>query len=128
VWYQPRGVAGHQPWNFRWHLLRHDDRGTGHRQHRRGEARRADTGIARIMCDILWEAGAPRDVLHFCPAPGETTGLAGADPRWLIAFTGSKAVAWTFSRPRCNADEQPHVKGVCEMGQERCIIDSRGSG
>ena len=33
------------------------------------------TGIARMLYDILREAGAPEDVLHFLPGQGETIGV-----------------------------------------------------
>jgi RHH-type proline utilization regulon transcriptional repressor/proline dehydrogenase/delta 1-pyrroline-5-carboxylate dehydrogenase len=83
-------------------------------------------GIARIMCDILWEAGAPRDVLHFCPAPGETTGAALVrDPRVaVIAFTGSKAVGLDILKAAgVTPEEQTHVKKVvCEMGGKNAVI------
>jgi RHH-type proline utilization regulon transcriptional repressor/proline dehydrogenase/delta 1-pyrroline-5-carboxylate dehydrogenase len=68
-------------------------------------------GIAKVLCDILvraidrarsdgsFERPLPQtvatgDLLHFCPAPGETTGAALVrDPRVaLIAFTGSRDV------------------------------------
>ena len=50
--------------------------------------------IAKMACELLWAAGAPRDVLHFLPGEGETVGAALVrDPRVsVIAFTGSKAV------------------------------------
>jgi len=86
-------------------------------------------GIASIMCDILWQAGAPKDALHFCPAPGETTGAALVrDPRVaLIAFTGSKAVGLDIIRAA--GDTRPEQerwwgvkKVVCEMGGKNAII------
>jgi RHH-type proline utilization regulon transcriptional repressor/proline dehydrogenase/delta 1-pyrroline-5-carboxylate dehydrogenase len=59
-------------------------------------------GIAGIMFDIIMQAmeecgierSLARDVLHFCPAPGETVGAALVrDPRVaLVAFTGSRDV------------------------------------
>jgi RHH-type proline utilization regulon transcriptional repressor/proline dehydrogenase/delta 1-pyrroline-5-carboxylate dehydrogenase len=83
-------------------------------------------GIARLMADILWQAGAPRDVLHFCPAPGETTGAALVrDPRIaLIAFTGSKAVGLDIIQAAgVTPPEQEHVKKViCEMGGKNAVI------
>jgi RHH-type proline utilization regulon transcriptional repressor/proline dehydrogenase/delta 1-pyrroline-5-carboxylate dehydrogenase len=91
-------------------------------------------GIASIMVDILHEAmkasGVPqvlaRDVLQFCPAPGETTGAALVrDPRIaLIAFTGSKAVGLDIIQAAgVTPAEQEHVKKViCEMGGKNAII------
>lgn len=50
--------------------------------------------IALRLCEALWQAGVPRDVLHFLGGPGETVGAAlVADARVAnIAFTGSAAV------------------------------------
>ena len=103
-------------------------------------------GIASILCDILHEAlqaelsaaGLPaalgRDVLHFCPAPGETTGAALVrDPRVaLIAFTGSRDVGLdilTAAAPgsalgqRGSWASPTHVKHVvCEMGGKNALI------
>jgi RHH-type proline utilization regulon transcriptional repressor/proline dehydrogenase/delta 1-pyrroline-5-carboxylate dehydrogenase len=99
-------------------------------------------GIASILCDILREAmagaGVPAalasDVLHFCPAPGETTGAALVrDSRVaLIAFTGSRDVgldilhaaspASPFGAPAGWAPPA-HVKHVvCEMGGKNAMI------
>ncbi|MBX3365348.1 MAG: proline dehydrogenase family protein [Phycisphaeraceae bacterium] len=109
-------------------------------------------GIARLMTDVLHESlervfgrelraegsrrgGVPvRDVLHFCPAPGETTGAALVrDPRVaLIAFTGSRDVGLdilTAAAPGSPfidssiRDSATHVKRVvCEMGGKNAII------
>ncbi|MBL8746365.1 MAG: proline dehydrogenase family protein, partial [Phycisphaerae bacterium] len=48
-------------------------------------------GIAKLLVDILHEAGVPRDAVQLLPGPGETVGAALVrDPRVaLIAFTGS---------------------------------------
>ena len=100
-------------------------------------------GIARIMHDILIEsmAGAgvsaalAKDVLHFCPAPGETTGAALVrDPRIaLVAFTGSRDVGLDiltaaapgspFVTPSLRHSPPTHVKHViCEMGGKNALI------
>jgi len=83
-------------------------------------------GIARIMCEILWAAGAPKDVLAFLPGEGETVGAALVrDPRTaVIAFTGSKAVGLDILRVAGDtSDEQRHVKRVvCEMGGKNAVI------
>lgn len=108
-------------------------------------------GIAKVMHDILLDAmrGAGVDaslaagVLHFCPAPGETTGAALVrDPRVaLIAFTGSRDVGLDIMHAsvppspfssRTPASEargfQPvgvpsHLKHViCEMGGKNALI------
>jgi RHH-type transcriptional regulator, proline utilization regulon repressor / proline dehydrogenase / delta 1-pyrroline-5-carboxylate dehydrogenase len=104
LWYQPRGVAVIiSPWNFPLAIMVGMTAAalvTGNTAIVKPAEQ--TPGIARIFYDILSEAlggaGVPpalaRDVLHFCPAPGETTGAALVrDPRIaLIAFTGSKAV------------------------------------
>jgi RHH-type proline utilization regulon transcriptional repressor/proline dehydrogenase/delta 1-pyrroline-5-carboxylate dehydrogenase len=83
-------------------------------------------GIARMLCDILWQAGTPREVLAFLPGPGESVGAALVrDPRVaLIAFTGSKAVGLDIVKAcgDCGPD-QPFVKHVvCEMGGKNAVI------
>ncbi|MBL8756971.1 MAG: proline dehydrogenase family protein [Phycisphaerae bacterium] len=75
------------------------------------------------------------ELLHFCPAPGETTGAALVrDPRVaLIAFTGSRDVgldilhaaapASPFSAPASRAAPSTHLKHViCEMGGKNALI------
>lgn len=83
-------------------------------------------GIARVMCEMLWNAGIPRDVLHFLPGAGETVGAALVrDPRTaIIAFTGSKAVGLDIIKAAgVTTDEQSQVKKVvCEMGGKNAII------
>jgi len=83
-------------------------------------------GIAKILCDILWAAGAPKHVLAFLPGLGETVGAALVrDPRTaVIAFTGSKAVGLDILRVAGDtSDEQRHVKRVvCEMGGKNAVI------
>jgi len=83
-------------------------------------------GIAKIICEILWAAGAPREVLAFLPGVGETVGAALVrDPRTaVIAFTGSKAVGLDILRAAGDTSEQQqHVKRVvCEMGGKNAII------
>ena len=82
--------------------------------------------IARVLCEILWAAGAPRDVLHYLPGPGETLGAALVrDPRvTTIAFTGSKAVGLDIlAAAGLTGDDQSSVKRVvCEMGGKNAII------
>ena len=127
-WYQPRGVAAViSPWNFPLAICA-------------GMATAAlvtgntvvvkpaeqTPGIAKVLCDILWQAGTPREVLHFLPGPGETVGAALVrDPRTaLIAFTGSKAVGLDIIQAAgMTPDSQPFVKKVvCEMGGKNAII------
>jgi RHH-type transcriptional regulator, proline utilization regulon repressor / proline dehydrogenase / delta 1-pyrroline-5-carboxylate dehydrogenase len=100
-------------------------------------------GIAGIMFDIIMQAmeecgierSLARDVLHFCPAPGETVGAALVrDPRVaLVAFTGSRDVGLDilnasapptpFGGSRAAAASLRHVKKVvCEMGGKNALI------
>ncbi len=103
-------------------------------------------GIAKLMCEILWSAleknGQSRDLVQFCPAPGETTGAALVrDPRVaVIAFTGSRDVGldilhaaaplspFSSSASPASLRETPplpssHVKKViCEMGGKNAMI------
>lgn len=83
-------------------------------------------GIAKILCEILWSAGAPREVLAFLPGEGETVGAALVrDHRTaVIAFTGSKAVGLDILRVAGDTrEEQRHVKRVvCEMGGKNAVI------
>ena len=82
--------------------------------------------IAKLLCDILWAAGAPREVLAFLPGQGETVGAALVrDPRVaLVAFTGSKAVGLDIVKACAEVGDGQHfVKHVvCEMGGKNAII------
>ena len=83
-------------------------------------------GIAKLICEILWEAGAPKDVLHFVAGPGSIIGSAMVrDPRVaVIAFTGSKGVGLDILEAAGQVPpNQPFVKKVvCEMGGKNAII------
>jgi RHH-type proline utilization regulon transcriptional repressor/proline dehydrogenase/delta 1-pyrroline-5-carboxylate dehydrogenase len=83
-------------------------------------------GIAWAMCEILWQAGVPTDVLQFLPGAGRAVGdLLVRDPRVaLIAFTGSKEVGLGILRTAGETPEgQTFVKKVvCEMGGKNAII------
>ncbi|MEM9065753.1 MAG: proline dehydrogenase family protein [Planctomycetota bacterium] len=128
AWYQPRGVAAViSPWNFPLAIccgMTTAALVTGNTVIVKPAEQ--TPGIAKIMCDILWEAGAPRDALHFCPAPGETTGAALVrDPLVaLLAFTGSKAVGLNIIEAAgVTPEEQSFVKRVvCEMGGKNAVI------
>jgi len=82
--------------------------------------------IARELCEILWRAGVPRDVLHFIPGRGETIGAAMVrDPRVaLIAFTGSQDIGLdVVAAAGQTPPGQPWIKHVvCEMGGKNAII------
>jgi RHH-type proline utilization regulon transcriptional repressor/proline dehydrogenase/delta 1-pyrroline-5-carboxylate dehydrogenase len=134
--YQPRGVAAViSPWNFPLAILTGMTAAalvTGNPVIMKPAEQ--TPGIAAILFDILHDAmkesGVDRalaqNILHFCPAPGESTGAAIVrDPRVaLIAFTGSKAVGLDILQAAgTTPDEQPFVKKVvCEMGGKNAII------
>jgi RHH-type proline utilization regulon transcriptional repressor/proline dehydrogenase/delta 1-pyrroline-5-carboxylate dehydrogenase len=83
-------------------------------------------GIAQLICEMLWEAGAPKDVLHYVAGPGSIIGAAMVrDPRVaVIAFTGSKGVGLDILESAGQTPaNQPFVKKVvCEMGGKNAII------
>lgn len=136
LWHQPRGVAVIiSPWNFPLAIC------TGMTVAALVTGNAAivkpaeqTPGIARLMHDILIQAGVPQDVLHFCPAPGETTGaaLVRHPEVAVIAFTGSRDVGLDIlagaapASPfadRHAAASLTHVKRViCEMGGKNAII------
>ncbi|MHC4947390.1 MAG: proline dehydrogenase family protein [Planctomycetota bacterium] len=127
-WYQPRGVAVViSPWNFPLAIccgMTVAALVTGNTVIVKPAEQ--TPGIARVLCEILWEAGAPRDVLQFLPGQGETVGAALVrDPRVsIIAFTGSKAVGLDIVHAAgTTPDDQPYVKKViCEMGGKNAVI------
>ena len=127
-WYQPRGVAAViAPWNFPLAIccgMTVAALVTGNTVVVKPAEQ--TPAIARVMCEILWRAGAPKNVLHFIAGPGETVGAALVrDPRVaLIAFTGSKAVGLDIVQASgLVAPGQEFVKKVvCEMGGKNAII------
>ncbi len=127
-WHQPRGVAAViSPWNFPLAIccgMTTAALVTGNTVIVKPAEQ--TPGIAKVMCDILWEAGTPRDVLQFLPGAGGIVGaLLVRDPRVaLIAFTGSKAVGLDILRAAgATIEGQSHVKRViCEMGGKNAII------
>ncbi|QQS08637.1 MAG: proline dehydrogenase family protein [Phycisphaerales bacterium] len=141
-WYQPRGVAVViAPWNFPLAIccgMTVAALVTGNTVIVKPAEQ--TPGIASVLFSILQDAlkaaGAPANVLHFCPGPGETTGAALVrDPRVaLIAFTGSRDVGLDIlhaaapatpfdSGTRADALALTHVKRVvCEMGGKNALI------
>ncbi|MBC8202736.1 MAG: bifunctional proline dehydrogenase/L-glutamate gamma-semialdehyde dehydrogenase [Planctomycetes bacterium] len=126
--YQPRGVAAViSPWNFPMAIccgMTVAALVTGNAVIVKPAGQ--TVGIAKYICEMLWEAGAPRDVLHYAAGPGAIVGAALVrDPRIsIIAFTGSKAVGLDIleSAGRTPQD-QPFVKKVvCEMGGKNAVI------
>jgi len=127
-WYQPRGVAAViAPWNFPLAIccgMTVAALVTGNTVVVKPAEQ--TPAIARSMCEILWRAGAPREVLQFVAGPGETVGATLVrDPRVaLIAFTGSKAVGLDIVQASgVVAPGQEFVKKVvCEMGGKNAVI------
>ena len=127
-WYQPRGVAAViAPWNFPLAIccgMTVAALVTGNTVVVKPAEQ--TPAIARLMCEILWNSGAPRDVLHFLAGPGETVGATLVrDPLVaIIAFTGSKGVGLDIVQAAgVVAPGQEFVKKVvCEMGGKNAII------
>ncbi len=128
VWHQPRGVAAViSPWNFPLAIccgMATAALVTGNTVVVKPAEQ--TPGIAKILVDILHDAGAPAEALHFVPGPGETTGAALVrDERVaILAFTGSKAVGLDIIEAAGRTpDSQAFVKKVvCEMGGKNAII------
>jgi RHH-type proline utilization regulon transcriptional repressor/proline dehydrogenase/delta 1-pyrroline-5-carboxylate dehydrogenase len=128
TWYQPKGVAVIiSPWNFPAAIfcgMTVAALVTGNCAIVKPS--RQTVGIARTITEILWEAGFPRDVLHFCHAPGSTVGsVLVRDPRVsMIAFTGSKEVGLDIIEGAGKTlPGQPNVKKIIsEMGGKNAII------
>jgi RHH-type proline utilization regulon transcriptional repressor/proline dehydrogenase/delta 1-pyrroline-5-carboxylate dehydrogenase len=127
-WHQPRGVAVViSPWNFPLAIccgMTVAALVTGNTV--AVKPAEQTPGIARILCEILWNAGAPRDALAFLPGAGESVGAELVrDPRVaVIAFTGSKAVGLDIISA---AGQTPPAQGfvkkvICEMGGKNAII------
>jgi len=128
VWYQPKGVAVIiSPWNFPAAIFTGMTVAalvTGNCAIVKPS--RQTVGIARTITEILWQAGFPRDVLHFCHAPGSTVGsVLVRDPRVsMIAFTGSKEVGLDIIEGAGRTQPgQPNVKKIIsEMGGKNAVI------
>ena len=126
--YQPRGVAAViSPWNFPMAIccgMTVAALVTGNTVLVKPAGQ--TVGIGKLICEMLWEAGAPRDVLQFAAGPGSIVGSALVrDPRVaIIAFTGSKSVGLNILEVAGNVpEEQSFVKKiVCEMGGKNAII------
>ena len=127
-WYQPRGVSVViAPWNFPLAIccgMAVAALVTGNTVIVKPAEQ--TPAIARMLCEILWRAGAPKECLHFLAGNGEVVGAALVrDARVaLIAFTGSKAVGLDIVQAAGIVLEgQESVKKVvCEMGGKNAII------
>ena len=126
--YQPRGVAAViSPWNFPMAIccgMTVAALVTGNTVLVKPAGQ--TPGIAKLICEMLWDAGAPKEVLHFVAGPGSVIGSALVrDPRVaIIAFTGSKGVGLDILEAAGQVPEnQSFVKKVvCEMGGKNAII------
>ena len=127
-WHQPRGVAVViSPWNFPLAIccgMTVAALVTGNVV--AVKPAEQTPAIAKILCEILWESGCPRDALAFIPGRGETVGakLVRDQRVALIAFTGSKGVGLDILEASgCTPAGQPFVKKVvCEMGGKNAVI------
>ncbi len=127
-WHQPRGVAAIiSPWNFPLAICAGMTTAalvTGNTAIVKPSSQ--TRGIARLLCEILWRAGVPENVLQYLPGAGRDVGdMLVGDPRVaLIAFTGSKEVGLRILK--IAGDPQPGQvfvkKVVCEMGGKNAII------
>ena len=81
-------------------------------------------GIAQAMCEILWQAGVPADVLQFLPGAGRAIGdLLVRDPRVaMIAFTGSKEVGLGILRAAGDTPEGQTLRQESRLrdGRQEC--------
>ncbi len=127
-WYQPRGVvAVISPWNFPLAIcagMTTAALATGNTVVVKPSSQ--TRGIALRLCEILWQAGVPNDVLQFMPGSGREMGdVLVSDPRIAaIAFTGSKEIGLRILRLAAEVppQQQSVKKVVCEMGGKNAII------
>jgi RHH-type transcriptional regulator, proline utilization regulon repressor / proline dehydrogenase / delta 1-pyrroline-5-carboxylate dehydrogenase len=127
-WHQPRGITSViSPWNFPLAIccgMTTAALAVGNPALVKPSTQ--TRGIAQAMCDILWTAGVPKDVLHFLPGEGREIGdILVRDPRVaMIAFTGSKEVGLGILRAAGETPPGQHFvkKVVCEMGGKNAII------
>ena len=122
-WYQPRGVAAIiSPWNFPLAIccgMTAAALVTGNTAIVKPSSQ--TRAIARRLCEILWQAGVPAEVLQFLPGSGGEVGdMLVRDPRVaMIAFTGSKDVGLRILKL---AGDPPPGQA---LRQEGCVRDGR---
>jgi RHH-type proline utilization regulon transcriptional repressor/proline dehydrogenase/delta 1-pyrroline-5-carboxylate dehydrogenase len=127
-WYQPKGVVSViSPWNFPLAIccgMTTAALAVGNTAVVKPSTQ--TRGVALAMCEALWAAGVPRDVLHFVPGEGRAVGdVLVRDLRVaMIAFTGSKEVGLGILRAAGETPEGQNFvkKVVCEMGGKNAII------
>lgn len=127
-WYQPKGVVSViSPWNFPLAIccgMTTAALAVGNTAVVKPSTQ--TRGVALAMCEALWAAGVPREVLHFVPGEGRAVGdVLVRDPRvTMVAFTGSKEVGLGILRSAGDTPEGQNFvkKVVCEMGGKNAII------
>ncbi len=82
--------------------------------------------IAYKFLEALWEAGLPKDVIHFCPGPGASVGdtlVAHAKTRF-IGFTGSKQAGLHIHEQasKTQAGQIWVKRTILEMGGKDAIV------
>lgn len=126
--YEPRGVAAViAPWNFPFAIsagMTCAALAGGNAVCYKPAEQTSATG--QKLCEILWQAGVPADVLHFLPGKGEEVGakLVEHPDVSLIAFTGSREVGtMIYNKASEVAKGQDHLKKcVIEMGGKNALI------
>jgi RHH-type proline utilization regulon transcriptional repressor/proline dehydrogenase/delta 1-pyrroline-5-carboxylate dehydrogenase len=128
TWPEPRGVAVViSPWNFPLAIaagMTSAALATGNTAILKPAEQ--TPGIARLLAEMLWTVGVPREALQLLPGDGATVGAALVrDPRVaLIAFTGSLEVGLDVleAAGHTPAPQRAVKKVVCEMGGKNAII------
>lgn len=126
--YEPRGVtAVIAPWNFPFAIsagMISAALATGNTVVYKPAEQTSGTGLK--LCQLLWDAGVPHDVLHFLPGQGETVGptLVTHPLVATVAFTGSKEVGLAIHQQAATpCDNQRYVKKtIIEMGGKNALI------
>lgn len=83
----------------------------------------ATPACGAFICELLWEAGVPREALHHLPISGARTHaliLQGGHING-VAFTGSTATAKTIARTLA-ATDGALIPLIAETGGQNCLI------
>ncbi|MFP4253205.1 MAG: L-glutamate gamma-semialdehyde dehydrogenase [Halothece sp.] len=80
--------------------------------------------IAAKICDLLYQAGIPKNVLQFLPGRGGEVGnyLIQHSEVQTIAFTGSQAVGQGIIQQAANCSGIEYKRVIAEMGGKNAII------
>jgi RHH-type proline utilization regulon transcriptional repressor/proline dehydrogenase/delta 1-pyrroline-5-carboxylate dehydrogenase len=81
-------------------------------------------GIAKLLHEILRDAGGPADVVHFLSGPGSKVGaaLVESEHTAVIAFTGSMEVGRRIIETAARTSPRHVKKVIAEMGGKNAII------